>query len=337
MSRREEDQDLISVIVPVYKVEPYLAKCVDSILGQTYRNIEVVLVDDGSPDACPDICDRYAERDVRVKVVHKVNGGLSSARNAGLDAATGGLVAFADSDDWMELDMLESLVANMREYESDIAECGFFEAREGAAKPANFFGESACYRNPEAMRLLLEGECYYSVWNKLFRKNLFEKVRFPEGRVWEDAWVMPKLFGAARAVSVLGAHKYYYLQREGSIVHTARLSMDYSVQAYEMARARYLYIEKNYPMLLSKAIDPFWYGAKQLYKVAASLSAAGEPVDLEMLARYFEDFKRLALYENGKFRLWNLRYVSLNKYLLFSYAPKLYLRMATLLKKAGYR
>ena len=338
MPRCEEDQELISVIVPVYKVEPYLTKCVDSILGQTYRNIEVILVDDGSPDACPDICDRYVGQDARVRVIHKKNGGVSSARNAGLDAATGGLIAFVDPDDWMESDMLESLVANMREYESDLAECGMFLVKEGVAKPKKFFDKSACYRNPEAMRLLLDDECSLAVWNKLFRKNLFETIRFPEGRVWEDAWVMPELFGTARAISVLAAHKYYYLQRgTGSIMHTVRLSMDYSVQAYETAHARYLYIEKKYPMFMPKTIRPLWHGVRQIYKVAVRLSAAGEAVDEEMLARCFEEFKRLAMYENGKFQFRNLKYVSLNKYLLFNYAPKLYLRIAALLKKADHR
>ncbi len=338
MSSQEENHDLISVIVPIYKVELYLTKCVDSILGQTYQNIEVILIDDGSPDACPAICDRYAEQDTRVRVIHKENGGLSSARNAGLDAATGGLVVFTDPDDWMESDMLELLVGNMRAYESDIAECGWFAVKEGVAKPEKFFGESACYSNQEAMYLLLDGKCYLSVCNKLFRKNLFETVRFPEGRVWEDGWVMPKLFGIARTVSVLGAHKYYYLrQRAGSIMYTARLNMEYSVQAYEVARERYLYIEKNYPMFISKTIPSLWYGAKQLYKTAVSLSAAGEPVDVAMLARYFEEFKQLTLYKNGKFQMRNLKYVSLHKYILLTYAPKLYLRIAAWLKKADCR
>ena len=116
--------ELISIVVPVYKVEPYLDKCVSSIVNQTYKNLEIILVDDGSPDNCPVMCDAWAEKDNRIRVIHKPNGGLSDARNAGMSAATGELIAFVDSDDWIAPDMYEKLYHRLTEDGSDIAACG---------------------------------------------------------------------------------------------------------------------------------------------------------------------------------------------------------------------
>ena len=114
----------ISIIVPVYKVEPYLRKCLDSIVGQTYQKLEIILVDDGSPDSCGAICDAYAARDERIRVIHKENGGVASARNAGLDAATGDYIGWVDSDDWIEADMFECLLKGAEDYDADIVVCG---------------------------------------------------------------------------------------------------------------------------------------------------------------------------------------------------------------------
>ena len=120
------NEPLVSVIVPVYKVEKYLDKCVESIVGQTYKNLEIILVDDGSPDNCPAMCDKWADRDSRIKVIHKQNGGVSSARNAGIDAVQGEFIGFVDSDDWLEPDMYDCLVKNALEYNADISRCGYF-------------------------------------------------------------------------------------------------------------------------------------------------------------------------------------------------------------------
>ena len=120
------NEPLVSVIVPVYKVGKYLDKCVESIVGQTYKNLEIILVDDGSPDNCPAMCDKRAERDSRIKVIHKQNGGVSSARNVGIDAAQGEFIGFVDSDDWLEPDMYDCIVKNALEYNADISRCGYF-------------------------------------------------------------------------------------------------------------------------------------------------------------------------------------------------------------------
>lgn len=126
--------DKISVIVPVYKTEQYLNRCVQSITDQTYKNLEIILVDDGSPDNCPEMCDQWAKKDERIKVIHKRNGGISSARNAGLDSATGDYIMFADSDDWMEPDMAEFLYRLIVKYDADISRCGFYFDDNGTLK-----------------------------------------------------------------------------------------------------------------------------------------------------------------------------------------------------------
>ena len=134
----------ISVIVPIYKTEQFLSKCIDSIINQTYKNLEIILVDDGSPDNCPKICDEYAKRDNRIKVIHKENGGLSSARNAGIEIATGDFSAFVDSDDWIDSDMYESLVKLSDEYNADIAECGYRFIRPWKVENKILDGSNTC-------------------------------------------------------------------------------------------------------------------------------------------------------------------------------------------------
>ena len=181
------DNPKISVIVPVYKVEKYLDRCVESIVNQTYKNLEIILVDDGSPDNCPAICDAWANKDERIKVIHKENGGVSSARNRGIDAATGDYIGFVDSDDWIEPDMYELLADNAKKYDADISRCGYFvDWPDHIAQVGN--GGILLYEDIERRcEMLRSYHLVSALWNKIYRRELFEEERLDESlRITED-------------------------------------------------------------------------------------------------------------------------------------------------------
>lgn len=212
-------EELISIIVPIYKVEKYLRRCIDSIRYQTYSNIEIILVDDGSPDDCGMICDKYAEADSRIKVIHKKNGGLSSARNAGLDCSEGKYIGFVDSDDWIELDMYELLYKKLKENNAEISIIQHSFVIDENIVPEKHSGRTYVYNSQEAVKLLLKDTKIKShAWDKLYKKEVFEHIRFPEGRYYEDIFIMHNIFNLAEKIVFTDEIKYYYLQRENSIV-----------------------------------------------------------------------------------------------------------------------
>ena len=209
--------DLISIIVPVYNVEPYLRKCVDSILAQTYTNLEVILVDDGSPDNCGAICDEYAARDERVRVIHKENGGLSDARNAGLNIMNGSYVAFVDSDDWIEPEMYKRLMSIMHRYHADMAFGGVTDdcIREGqyVSVKTSDYGETPCAEDAiAAMRRYFYGS--WAAWDKLYRADLFRTIRYPVGEINEDEAIVLQLLDQCERVCYTNEVFYHYIHRE---------------------------------------------------------------------------------------------------------------------------
>lgn len=206
---------MISVIVPVYNVEPYLKKCLDSIVNQTYRNLEILLVDDGSTDKSGEICDRFAEVDRRIRVFHTENRGLSCARNTGLDHAAGEWIGFVDSDDWIEPDMYETLLKRAEATGADIVECGsFWEYRDGTKERIRRDAEMS---GKEALTALLHGKLGNAIWDKLYKSSCYHGVRFPKDRVYEDIATTYKLFFEARCVCTVSASKYHYLKRDDSL------------------------------------------------------------------------------------------------------------------------
>lgn len=215
----------ISIIVPVYNVEKYLITCIDSILQQTILNFELILVNDGSTDSCGQICDEYQKLDKRVVVIHKENGGLSSARNAGLDVARGNYIAFVDSDDYISKDMYEILFNNIKKYDACISICGrnLFKLDSDLNtlehKNKDQYENEELYSNEDALyRLFYLKGFDMSVCDKLYKKELFDNLRFPINRISEDTFVIYKLFSKSNKVVVdLKNKKYYYRQRIGSI------------------------------------------------------------------------------------------------------------------------
>lgn len=204
---------MISIIVPVYNVEPYLRKCLDSILGQTHRDLEILIIDDGSTDGSGKICDEY-RYDERVRVFHTENRGLSAARNLGLDSASGDWIGFVDSDDWIEPDMYEVLIRKGEETGADVVECGCHADYTTTSYEHSAIQRTVC--GIDAVEALIKGEIRTQVWNKIWRSTLFTDVRFPEGRSFEDVATTYKLVGNA---TVTGEPEppYHWIQRKSSI------------------------------------------------------------------------------------------------------------------------
>ncbi|WP_318505185.1 glycosyltransferase family 2 protein [Bacillus sp. T3] len=217
----------ISIIVPVYNVEKYIHKCVDSILNQTFQDFELILVDDGSPDNCGFICDDFAQKDKRVKVVHKQNGGLSTARNAGMDIAEGEYIGFVDSDDWIEPDMYELLFNLCVENDCEIANCSsiiYFTNKT----VVNGSHPLIIQNRHEAMKAMLEGKLYDEVvWTKLIKRNLLTDIRFPEGIVYEDTAFTYKVIHKCKKVCSIGSPKYHYIKRDEGTMGQAKKILEW--------------------------------------------------------------------------------------------------------------
>lgn len=211
---------IISIIVPVYKVEAYVEKCINSILNQTFNEFELILVDDGSPDSCPQICDEYAKKDHRIKVIHKQNGGLSDARNAGIEAAKGKYLGFVDSDDYIAADMYDSLYSIITENDCDMAICGAVIVTEGDEAVYEDSDEVYVLDNTEALHQMICNRLFtVNTWNKLYKRELFQNIRFPKGLLYEDLATTYKLIAMSDRVVYSPMKKYAYLQRQGSIMN----------------------------------------------------------------------------------------------------------------------
>lgn len=212
----------ISVIVPVYKVEKYLENCIESILAQTYREYELLLIDDGSPDSCGEICDKYAFLDDRIRVVHKPNGGLSSARNAGLDVAKGEYISFVDSDDTVHPEFLETLLSLCEKNGCQISMCDYLAVELDSIRlERQPIGHIEIISSEEAVERScseLEPMRYTFAWNKLYRKDLFENFRYPVGKLHEDDFTTYLLLWKSNKVAVSDLYLYWYLQRPDSIM-----------------------------------------------------------------------------------------------------------------------
>lgn len=234
------DRKMISVIVPIYNVERYLRQCIDSILCQTYRDLEILLIDDGSQDSCGEICDEYAKRDNRIRVFHTKNNGLSAARNLGLRRARGEFIGFVDSDDWIESNMYESLLRQLEKTGADISNCGAW--REYQKNRYDYNNFDGLFVERESIHALILGQISNAAWNKLYKRNCWSGICFPDGHNHEELATIYKNLLKAHSVSCIPDHLYHYRMREGSIVHTSSMNnlKDYWIAAHE----RYLNLSK---------------------------------------------------------------------------------------------
>lgn len=221
------NQPLISVIVPVYKAEAYLDKCVQSIRNQTYANLEIILVNDGSPDRCGEMCEAFAKEDSRIRVFHKENGGQSSARNLGLDNMTGEYVGFVDSDDWIEPDMYSRLYSLTEEHHGQIACCGVYkDYPNGSVAYFNHLypgdHQVRVFQTHDALREMLQNfRVTYSPCDKLYHRDIWNGLRMTEGKIYEDMEILPKLVERAQTVVYDPVPKYHYIMTEVSTIRGA--------------------------------------------------------------------------------------------------------------------
>lgn len=249
--------ELISIIVPIYKVEKYLDFCISSIVNQTYKNLEIILVNDGSMDLCPEICKKWEQIDRRICVINKKNGGLSDARNFGIAAASGEYFSFIDSDDYVDSHFIEFLYETMRAANSDISMCAYSMVREETNKKNNIEIEHdytiETYSREDALRRLLSSNPFGDyAWNKLYKKKLFDSIRYPIGRKMEDIGTTYLLFDQCSKISFINCPLYYYVQRNGSILHN--IDLKYHIDKYILSYERYLYLGNRYPDLLENKL-----------------------------------------------------------------------------------
>ena len=245
---------LVSIIVPVYNVEEYLERCVDSILNQTYGNLEVILVDDGAKDSSGHICDSYARKDARVRVIHKENGGLSSARNAGIDVAAGEYLEFVDSDDWIEPDAVESMLSLAVTNNVELVVGGRYDvkAKTGEKKKGLCPPRTEVISAEEMVgRMFRWDNCDSAASDKLFHRRLFAQIRFPYGKVCEDVPIMYKIVLDAGRVALLNKPIYNYFHRPGSITFSAVSEKNFHFSQH--TAVIYPYILKNHPQLKQEA------------------------------------------------------------------------------------
>ena len=247
--------ELISVIIPIYAVELWLDECIQSVVNQSYKILEIILVDDGSPDQCPRICDEWARRDKRIRVIHKNNGGLSSARNAALDICTGQYISFVDSDDYIHKDMYKIMLEQLHQYDADVVRCSRFIVRDSQILEKN---DINCVKSYNRNQML---DCYFyhkedfcgGVWDKLYKAEIFNDVRFPEGINSEDYYVYAKIYNKINHLFFNNIPLYYYRIRENSIC----TSKEIDGHAYDKIKVSDMvkkYVDKNYPERSSDAL-----------------------------------------------------------------------------------
>ena len=270
-----QEKALISIIIPVYKVEKYLEKCIQSVINQTYENLQIILVDDGSPDNCGKICDEYAKKDHRIEVIHKSNGGLSDARNKGLEMAKGEYIGFVDSDDYIEADMYEVLYNLLKQYNADVSICNFYTVSQGKISIKNADNGINEYNRIEILKeILLDKNIQSYAWNKLYKKELFDEIKYPIGKKYEDIGTTFYLLEKCNKVVVTGKSEYYYINRQDSIVNNVTESTitDYM----ELIIQRYDYIEENIKELSSYNKDYLKRILKTAEKDIKSLNEVGD-------------------------------------------------------------
>ena len=236
------NEELISIIIPVYNVEKYIRYCLESVINQTYKNLEIIIVDDGSKDSSGQIADEYALKDSRIKVIHKENGGLSDARNFGIKKAQGDYLIFIDSDDYVDVTMIEKLYNYAIKNELDIVTCNCLVVYENNDKKVAI-SSNLDYSDDDVKNFLLSKP---AAWNKIFKKELFNNNQFKKGIYYEDLELIPRLVNNTKKIGFINDALYYYLQREGSIMHQKEFNQKL-LDIFKVLETIKESIEKDYP------------------------------------------------------------------------------------------
>lgn len=287
-SKNSDGQDLITIVIPVYKVEKYLKKCIESIINQTYKKLEIILIDDGSPDNCGKICNEYAKNDQRIKVIHKENGGLSSARNAGIDIATGDYITFVDSDDYITEDYVEYMYKILKQNNVKMSTCEtkiIYEEKETEQKEQKEDIQVLSARDL-FYNILFDKKSDVSAYSKLYALDLFKDIRYPNGVVYEDTATTYKLIEKCDRIAVGSKKCYYYFTRQGSISKIKGFNkneLDYIKNTEEMLD----YLKNKYPDL-EEAINRYELYAN--FRILRLLVFT-KPRDKEMEKKIFSKIK----------------------------------------------
>lgn len=312
--------DLITVIVPIYDVEQYLNTCIESITQQAYENLEILLIDDGSPDNCPHMCDQWAKKDNRIKVIHKKNGGLSSARNAGLDVCTGDYISFVDSDDYLHKDMYSILMHDIKEKNVDVVKCAKYYDVEGEVERDCILNTPKEYTKEE----ILHNYFYYQedfcggCWDKLYKAELFRNIRFPEGINSEDYYMYVQLYTKINKLYFNNVPLYFYRIRENSICRKPEIN-EHSFDKIIVSDMVYEYIENNISQYIEDA------------KAFQAISRFA--IYNRLISDYgYQNFKKEWQKDIKRFLHTVLRNKKINmifkfKYLMFALFPKIYCKV----------
>lgn len=287
--------DKISVVVPAYNVEKYIEECITSICKQTYTNLEIIIVDDGSKDGTGKICDELAKIDDRILVIHKENGGLSDARNTGIEHATGKYLGFVDSDDYIIPTMYEMLYQKLKEEDADITQGRFVAFRTNGDFEEIEMKLPAGLISPKKMCLnLINAHCAETVvvWNKLYKKELFDQIRFPLGRIFEDEFIMHEVFLQCKKIYVLDEDIYFYRQNESSITHSYNIHHMDNFIAYK-ARVKY-YLDHGMDDFADLMIPRYY---EMLTKLFINVCKMGDEKDVELYKALKGEIIKFATYE----------------------------------------
>ena len=285
----KSNNPLISVIIPIYKVEEYLSECVESIIAQSYKNLEIILVDDGSPDNCPVICDDYAKKDERIKVVHKKNGGLSDARNAGLNVATGKYVCFVDSDDYVAPDFIKRLLEALEKNDADMSVCKYKIVLPDNSKRFDESPKSGVLSVDDYWQNVFSGmyTTFVVAWNKLYKMDIFKTAKYAKGKINEDQIILHEILDKCQKVAVIDEALYYYRKREDSITGGKKKTI--SADAYEglLERASYFLEKKKYNFCTAQihALLGETTSRKQAKKYAGQITRIAKSIPKKYMTR----------------------------------------------------
>jgi glycosyltransferase involved in cell wall biosynthesis len=313
--------ELISVVVPIYNVENYIRRCVNSIINQSYTNLEIILVDDESPDNCPKICDEYSENDKRIKVIHQKNAGLSGARNAGINVAKGECIAFVDSDDFLANDFISILYQALNDTNSDIAMCKYEYVKGDSLTQSNKPGENYIFTGVEMIENMYstDGAFFIVAWNKLYRRTLFDTIRYPKGKIHEDEATTHKLYYEAKQAVFVDRFLYGYFVGGESITRKKfnrnRLDWAWSVEQ----RLDFLE-EKQLVKILPTAIRAYADGVVDLYFQCRELLPNSKKEQKLLKAKISNATKRVKKY--GSFPI-----KTRIGYTLFIVMPSIYIKL----------
>lgn len=306
------EQLKVSVIVPVYNVEKYLPQCIESIINQTYKNLEIILVDDGSTDNSGKICDQYAENDNRIVVIHKINGGLSDARNVGLKKAIGDYIGFVDSDDWIEANMYEVMLNKILENDYDIVSCGHFvEYQNKSCKVC--YGNKVIEKSNIVKDYYSENNVFYGPCMRLYKKSIWENLKYPEGKLYEDVFVFLDTFCKANKIISIDNCLYHYRQRKSSTM--GRTFDKRQLDLIEGHNKNLKIISEKYPDCAEKAKKELLLGEKDILLKALNSSNK-------------DDFVKNVIYKLQNDIRKNLKFIVFSK--LFILKHKIVLSLAAL-------